>query len=332
MSSFKLDRKAFTLFELAVVVTIIGLLLALLLPAVQSSREASRRDACQFNLKQIALALQSYESIHGELPAGARSQYSIGQATATPGVSWWAELLPELDASGLFAQLDLRAPNCGLVLSHPQNAKLVDGTVIPSTLCPSSRIPPLWQVGNVNVSMPSYVGIAGAAGDAQFNELRALTCCAPKVDGQLSAGGLLVSNRPVAFREVLDGLSHCLLIAESSDFVTDANGAEAGVDGAFNYGWIMGTKAIGTPPDYGAGGLYPSWNITTIRYRINERKYNLDGVYNIRGANNPILSAHPYGAQAAYADASVHFVHEDIEIDELKRLATRDDGADSASP
>jgi prepilin-type N-terminal cleavage/methylation domain-containing protein/prepilin-type processing-associated H-X9-DG protein len=328
----KHDPNAFTLLELIVVVAIIGLLVSLFLPAVQSSREASRRQVCQSNLKQIALALLSYETIHEELPVGARSQFNTGQASATPGVSWWAEILPDLEESMLFAQLDRRGPNCGLVLSHLRNARVIDGVVLASTICPSSRIPTLWPVGDVRVSMPSYVGIAGAADDSHFSELRNSACCAQKVDGLISAGGLLVSNRPIALREVLDGLSNCLLVAESSDYAVDVNGVEQRVDGGFNYGWIMGTKAPGTPPDYGAAGLAPSWNITTIRYGVNDRNYNLNGVYNIRGVNNPVLSAHPSGATAAFADGSVHFLGEDVELAEFKRLATRDDGSLSLSP
>src|SRR5438105_3349912 len=82
-------RSGFTMIELLVSITIISILMALLLPAVQSARESARRVSCKNNLKQIGLALHSYEETYSRFPIGCRAQNSFGP-------SWWVGILPEL--------------------------------------------------------------------------------------------------------------------------------------------------------------------------------------------------------------------------------------------
>ena len=124
-------RSGFTLVELLVVITIIGILISLLLPAVQAAREAARRLQCSNNLKQIGLALLNHESQMGELPPGLIGFHQ-------DGVTWldqcvFFRILPFIEQSGLFSQLDLDI-NHGL----PPNNILV-GTQIPTYQCPSDN-------------------------------------------------------------------------------------------------------------------------------------------------------------------------------------------------
>ena len=95
---------AFTLVELLVVITIIGILIALLLPAVQAAREAARRMQCANNLKQIALALHGYHEVHGSLPYAAGS-CCYGNPEAAGGI-WTTMILPQLEQQGLYNQID----------------------------------------------------------------------------------------------------------------------------------------------------------------------------------------------------------------------------------
>src|ERR1700743_2336679 len=103
-------RRAFTLIELLVVIAIIGMLVALLLPAVQAARESARRSQCCNNLKQIGLALQNYESFRKYLPAAYVSQYTANGTDTGPGWGWSALILPMLEESGLSGQLNFNLP------------------------------------------------------------------------------------------------------------------------------------------------------------------------------------------------------------------------------
>ncbi|HVU86532.1 MAG TPA: DUF1559 domain-containing protein [Pirellulales bacterium] len=316
-------RPGFTLVELLCTIAIIGVLVALLLPAIQAAREAARRMSCANNLKQIGLALLNYEGAHAVFPVGARSQIS---GTATFGMSWWVAVLPYLEQGALYQSLDQSGPYNGWPLMHPGNAVAVNRVLIPNLTCPTSLLDPLYPVGSVMVLMPSYVGIAGAAGDAQFSETRVSTCCLPVLNGQVSAGGMLIPNANVRGGQIVDGRSNCLIVGECSDYAIDATGNIHRVDGGFPNGWLTGTTVGGTPPQYSAGLASPSWNITTIQYAPNMRDYTQPGIHDDHGANNPLLSSHSGGVQGLILDGSVRLLSTNMDIVLLKRLATRDDG------
>src|SRR5690349_11264679 len=99
-------RPGFTLIELLVAVTIIGVLIAILLPAVQSAREAARRAHCVNNLKQIGIALHNYEGALGVLPPGYVSRFTAGGDDTGPGWGWAAMLLPPLEQPATFAAVN----------------------------------------------------------------------------------------------------------------------------------------------------------------------------------------------------------------------------------
>lgn len=309
----------FTLIELLVAIAVSTLLIALLLPAVQQAREAARRIGCRNNLKQIALALNNYESATGSFPIGARQQRSFG-------TSWWVGLLPYIDQAPLYAGFDMASSGNGFPALNAVNGKLGDGVAIDAMFCPSSPLPQLQPIAAYWHARSSYVGIAGATNDNGFTETRVCKCCTPRPDGQISAGGMLFSNAAARHRDINDGASQVLLVSETSDFALDSRGAQIGVDGSFPISWYTGTTATGTPPNYNAIFSPPSWNITTIRYRPNDRRYPQPGVLSNHGPNNPLLSAHAGGVNAAFVDGSVRHLSEGIDIGILQRLATRDDG------
>jgi prepilin-type N-terminal cleavage/methylation domain-containing protein len=312
-------RAGFTLIELLVAITIIAILIALMLPAVQRAREAARRTACRNNLKQIGLALHNYESAYCRFPIGCRAQSGIGP-------SWWVGILPHLEQGSLYNQFDMTSKNNGYAIVNLTNGKLADGVTIDTMLCPSSPVPPSIAVGAFRHTRPSYVGIAGASNDGGFSESRVSTCCLPTPDGQIAAGGFLIPNASVRINGVSDGMSNVIAVSETSNFAIDMNGNKLDVDAGFPSGWMMGTLASGTPPNYNALFSPPCPTLTTIRYAPNTRSYNRAGIRNNHGPNNPLLSAHDGGVHGLLADGSVRFVSESIDLQNLKRLATRDDG------
>src|SRR5215218_3917150 len=118
-----MKRNAFTLVELLVVIAIIGVLVALLLPAVQAAREAARRMQCSNHMKQIGLALQNYHDTFQSLPYGARARY-VNTSSSTPpnqnwGPSWYVGLLPFAEQKPLSDLME-----SGML----QNANLTDNT------------------------------------------------------------------------------------------------------------------------------------------------------------------------------------------------------------
>lgn len=318
-------RVGFTLVELLVVIAVIGLLIAILLPAVQAAREAAHGNACQNNLKQIGLALANYDSACKSFPIGARRQGGIGP-------SWWVSILPYIDQGEVFNKFDRKSSNNGFVNVNATNGRLGDKLVIETMLCPSSPLPALFTVATYKHTMPHYVGIAGATNEDGFPETRVSSCCIP-ADGQISGGGLLTTNVAIKPRRVLDGCSKTMIVAECSDYaiqpgVAPPNSPLKRLDGGFNSGWMAGTAATGTPPTYNTGTPPFALNITTIRYAPNTKTYPLPGVRDSHGPNNPLVSGHvnAHGIFSVFADGSVHLIREDIDLRVLKSLATRDDG------
>jgi prepilin-type N-terminal cleavage/methylation domain-containing protein len=316
--------RGFSLVELLVVIAIMGVLIAILLPAVQAAREAARASSCRNNLKQVALALLNHEAAHKRLPVGARASSIVGF-----GPSWWADLLSDLAESKTFQQLNLQIPNAGSPTLAPGNGQAIDGIVFPVMRCPSSSIPLLNQVApGFQICLPSYVGVAGSTNEDGLTGSPVTTCCVPSLDGEISSGGVLIPNRALRIADVTDGTAHTLCVGETSDFAVDKSGRGRNIDGGYPNGWLTGTSAVGTPPTYsGVPKASPSWNITTIKYSPNTQTYELAGLRDNHGPNNPLSSAHKGGVNGSLLDGSVHFIRDTIDILLLRRLATRADGS-----
>jgi prepilin-type N-terminal cleavage/methylation domain-containing protein len=320
----------FSLIELLATVSIISVLIGLLLPATQAAREAARQSVCKSNLRQIGLALLNYETAHRSLPTGA-SNNPIGF-----GASWWADVLPQLDESVLYSQLNLQVANAGSPVLAPGNGAAVNGVVIQVMRCPSSDIPVLRSDYGINICLPSYTGIAGASNENGFHGTTAQSCCAPNMNGQISADGILFPNASVRLADVTDGTSCTLVVAEQSDFSVDQYGRRRSIDGGYPLGWLTGTTGAGTPPNLksivGSDSRPPGvWNITTIKYAPNVRTFELPGVKdNAHGPNNPLISPHPGGVYGLLLDGSVHFIAETIDMLALRRLANRNDGGSAS--
>ena len=131
-------QKGFTLIELLIVVAIIGILVALLLPAVQAAREAARRMSCQNHLKQLGLALHNYHNTFGRLPASFYRVWpplSTGTTSTfgTPGWGWGTMILPRLEQTALYEQLQVHTTRA----DGSPNMKRLAQTPLPVFRCPS---------------------------------------------------------------------------------------------------------------------------------------------------------------------------------------------------
>jgi prepilin-type N-terminal cleavage/methylation domain-containing protein len=318
-------HSAFTLVELLVVIAIIGILVALLLPAVQAARESARRSQCSNNLKQIGVAFHNYHDIHKTLPAGGISQGW--------GISFWVGLLPFAEMEGVYNKFDMNSVHNGWTHQNPNNAALVNKLRIPWMLCPSSPLDPLWDSGNSNQVMPSYGGISGAVADPAngFAENRQRACCSccggpGEANGTIAGGGMLVPNEYRGFHHCSDGTSNAMVVGEASDWGIDASGVKQRMDLGYPHGWTMG-QGDGTKINGAIGGTHERpFNLTTIRYPINFKFWGSPGIGQNRGGNNPLGSAHPSGINALLMDGSVRFLGNTTDMLTLRRLSTRDDG------
>ena len=306
------------------------MLVAIVLPAVQSAREAARRTTCENNLKQVGIAIRGFESRHHALPIGSRSYLASG-------VSWWVDLLPDLEEMALYQQLNLQTLNAGNPSLSVTNGAVINGDILPVMRCPSSIIPSLWTVAltEYQVCLPSYVGVAGTTDDPGLDEPRKTACCVGALDGQISAGGVFTTNTAIRLCQVLDGFSKTICVGEASDYAVDSIGRQRNIDAGYPLGWMVGTTGVGTPPNFrNSNPSLPApsaWNIVTVKYLPNTRTFELPGVKDSpHGPNNPFSSRHLGGVLVLFLDGSVQLVPDTFDLLILRQLVTRDDGSSAS--
>ena len=216
-------RSGFTLIELLVVIAIIGILVGMLLPAVQKVREAAARAKCANNLKQIGLALHNYHDAVGHFPAGYVDGNTNPDSTPDndvgPGWGWATYILPFMEQGNLYAQINL-----GVTVGTGVNAQ-ISQTDIPIYQCPSDPYQQIWPVYDSTFSSPvtmlshaNYVGCNGweecfnnAGGDAQGQGGDGLQGGFGK-----SGDGLFYRNSKNRIADVTDGLSNTIIVGERS--------------------------------------------------------------------------------------------------------------------
>ena len=315
----KSRRLGFTLVELLVVIAIIGILIGMLLPAVQQVREAARRTKCSNNQRQLALGCMNYESAQGHFPPGLNcplqdglsgaffesSSFNDADNTAFPQPphkdqfgSWFVWLMPYIERNNLFDQLDLsvrelNGPNC-ISLDAP-GAQLVD-----TFYCPSDVEPEIVVYNGRYFAPNSYLGVAGR----QSFFITGAT-----------GDGVLNYNSSVTFGDIGDGSSNTLLIGERysydpewEDFVNrrgwawssalSAQDCLGGALGPINYQLPQGS------------GPNPPFSLTDIKL-------------------SSFSSGHAGGAVFAAADGSTHFLTGQgaADIETLEFLVMYADGA-----
>jgi prepilin-type N-terminal cleavage/methylation domain-containing protein len=321
------SAKGFTLVELLVVIAIIGVLVALLLPAVQTAREAARRMQCANNLKQITLGFHNYEGIYKVLPPETMT-------TGTHGPTAYVLTLPQIEQGPLFDRL--AAIGFGSQIAYwmsSANAKTplvkaaLDGYLVQSYRCPSSLLPKFRPINSSQQMVGTYPMISGS-------NLHQSTDHNGPSGAHCSAGGLFTGIVPRRFAEATDGTSNTMLLGEQSNWIA---GQKDVYRNAFSdSGPWMGVKNTRIPNGDGtfsSSGSHDangnttdmrSFGMTTIRDAPNPK--GTAAYMNNVLCNTPLASAHPGGVQAALADGSIHFVTNNIDLTTYKRLADRDDG------
>ena len=290
--------RAFTLVELLVVIAIIGVLVALLLPAVQAARESARRMKCSNQLKQFALAIHNYGDTWKALPYGHMFQGGFdGNATNGEGGSgfgWGSAILPFIEQNSLYSQFNFSLPitnNNSASPNAPSNLTLAQ-THLPAFTCPSDIKPKNRTDGAVTNSATSSYKACGTSYDGW-------------VTGNVGSGGNREryngafdrDNRPaLRFPEITDGTSNQFLIAEAK-WQMDPN--------KLNRGRIFGatdnaTGAVGASNALMVNGQWQI-NWTAILPEKNPQPHRT------------AASNHPGGAMFCLADASVRFVSENIQ-------------------
>jgi prepilin-type N-terminal cleavage/methylation domain-containing protein len=236
-------NSAFTLVELLVVITIIGILIALLLPAVQAAREAARRMSCTNNLKQIGLGLHMYHDHHGCLPAGWRGYNATGgpNPLGEPGWAWAACILPFVEQEAVAANLI----HFDQSIAAPENeaARMLP---LPLFRCPSDTgekmftwVPDSGTGPTLELATSNYIGVFGAENVHKCGEVP---------DGQqCTADGTFFHNSAVRFADIRDGLSNTFIAGERTSELGYSTwiGAPAGDECA--PGLVVGTA--GYPPN-----------------------------------------------------------------------------------
>jgi prepilin-type N-terminal cleavage/methylation domain-containing protein len=330
-------RTAFTLVELLVVIAIIGMLIGLLLPAVQAAREAARRMQCVNNLKQLGTALHNFEGAMKELPPGYASNSLASPPSpqrdsqtwdAPPGWGWTAYLLPYLEQSTISTAIDLDEP-----LWRPEFAPLV-GATIQSLLCPTvtgDREPflvtdpagnPLTIAGRqVELGRSHYVashgqescwGECGAAATALvFTNIYTGATKQVEHNGDVSqvADGPFYRNSKTTFREIGDGLSNTIFLGEHSSQLSDKT-------------WVGVVPGALTLPKFESpvNGDDAAATLVLVHGGPSGGELDITGLPIIHPINFPtfhvgqMYSEHVGGGNVGMGDASVWFASDDVDL------------------
>jgi prepilin-type N-terminal cleavage/methylation domain-containing protein len=294
---------AFTLIELLVVIAIIGILIALLLPAVQKVRESADRISCGNNLKQIGLAFHLHLDAFDHFPTGGGAQ-KADRTMSSPGIpadyrtqqwAWGYQILPYIEQSNLWSNTD---------------DKLVAGTPLKLYFCPTRRPPTAlsggpWAVHPEPRAMTDYAGNAGISntgGDGGGHY------------GDGNDGLVIRLTTPptvalVALRDITDGTSNTLMVGEKRmnlSYITTECQADD------NDGYVGGFQ-----DDVVRWGAFPP---------APDGFFPLGTPSNIHPQNWQFGSSHPSGFQAVFADGAVHMIPYTIDPTVFMYLCSRNDG------
>jgi prepilin-type N-terminal cleavage/methylation domain-containing protein/prepilin-type processing-associated H-X9-DG protein len=309
-ASFGDHRRGFTLIELLVVIAIIGVLIALLLPAVQKVREAANRMKCSNNLKQLALAVHNYHDVEGHFPVNSGISLSLNATNW----SWLARLLPYIEQDNLYRQGNI--PTATLA-SCPDVIRVQ----IKTFLCPTdpfSNSGPRTDEFNINpapVGQTNYKGVSGGnwgndGGIGNTGSAGSAFTCDPRwrnasptgsFNGLDNGDGIFFRDdfrAPRRFADVVDGASNTLLIGEDLPAKNE------------HCDWPFANHATGTC------GIGP--NATDANGR-DFSPADWPDVYSFH-------SLHPGGLQFAFVDGSVHFINDSIPLTLYRALASMNGG------
>ncbi len=326
--SEKRRSNGFTLVELLVVIAIIGVLVGLLLPAVQSAREAARRISCGNNFKQLGLAMHNYADANKGLPHASKIQGQQHAPTA------FVLILPYMEETALYDQLQsvgFAAPTNWWMGSAAANTavlrNILNGVKIAGYRCSSTPMPETRAVGGTEQMVASYILIAGSSDHSS-------------VDGtgwganRCSAGGVFPGNISHGFGAITDGTSKTMMLGEQSNWTNKLrNNWRTGFSssgpwmGIKNPRLAKGNGTLSSSGSHGAGGLTTdmrSYGFTTLRLPPNPK--SAPGYTAGNNCNTALTSAHPGGVMIGLTDGSVQFITDDIDLQMFYNLGNKNDG------
>lgn len=331
-------RQGFTLVELLVVIAIIGILIAMLLPAVQAAREAARRMQCTNNIKQHGLALHNYHSAHQCFPPGGvdYSWCKVGgscgsNSGAARGLntSGWVILLPYLDQEPLFRDYDMTQCGChctwggaGIPLAGDAVASgnaAVSSQVLSLFLCPSETGEPYLPssgTGEQAYGIKAGSGVKGARTNYDFSGDGSIypygRCCKAWERQEMNTRRMFGENSKTSARDVSDGLSNTAAVVETLFAAHNGTGPPWGYRPWVAQGIDLGLRGINTWQD----PYYP----------------DLPGTPGVLGTWGSAGSMHPDGANVASADGAVHFVSQTTDYVVLEAISTMAGGEPRTPP
>jgi prepilin-type N-terminal cleavage/methylation domain-containing protein/prepilin-type processing-associated H-X9-DG protein len=316
-------RLGLTLVELLVVVAVIGVLVALLLPAIQSAREASRRTACANNLRQLGIAATAHVDAKKHFPPGIEQWY-FNSAVSHRGIPLFVFLLPHLEEAAIVADWDYIDP----INNVNQGIASRTAAVLPLLICPSDQIPqnPVVFSGREwHYALTSY---GGNGGSRSYFPPRSTADGIFHTTGEASEPEQ--DQEPVSPREVTDGLSKTLLFGERTHF--DPNyltfNAAGWGETLSEWGWwgastsrkMIGhvTMSAAAPVNYqlpfnfeGRSGQSPEANSFAAFQNYVEIRLCAFG------------SNHPGGANFVFADGSLQFLRSETDLGAFRAMSTR---------
>ena len=348
------DQNGFTLVELLVVIAIIGILIGMLLPAVQMVREAARRTTCANNIRQIALAIHNYESANQTFPV---NQVGPGVLDVTSGdfkdgyYSWLVPLLPYVEQRNLYDSFDLKGNNGdddGYKISLTHSNAAAAGTNVPTFLCPS-ELPNQDNsiiLGSANPAPSSYAANAGWPSYATgFAGERATP------GAHNGAIGFIHPQTPISWhtnkvqmRHFTDGTSNTGLLSER--LIQSGNSAKAINEGDKRLRSLHILERYETLPEiieqmssshahvFESAHIGRSWSsgspLTAPTYMHVQPPNSVIGHYNTSMDEGDFVvgasSRHTGGANMALVDGSIQFVSDSISLEIWWAVGSRDDG------
>ncbi|HEV7280870.1 MAG TPA: DUF1559 domain-containing protein [Pirellulaceae bacterium] len=318
-------RSAFTLVELLVVIAIIGVLVALLLPAVQAAREAANRMSCGNNLKQLGIGVHNYHDTHKRLPLN----YLVGafDGNNPQSTSWMTQVLPFIEQQPLYDMFDWRYG----ILNDPRNSSTPNvsnryfaGRPLTAFMCPSDgtnegTTTECAQFAGTPMGAPNYKGVCGA--NWQWGAHSTVGTTNPKFDTP-NGNGLDDSNgmfgrgngKPKSdkFARCTDGLSNTLMIGEA----IPAHCTHSG------WAWCNGSTATCARP----------LNAKAVSPNTGNKEADRVAARGDWPNNYSFMSRHPGGGQFCLGDGSVRFVPEQIDLTVYRGSATQNGGEATQLP
>ena len=309
----------FTLVELLVVITIIGILIALLLPAVQAAREAARRLQCTNNLKQLGLAMLNHEEVHGFFPSGGWGWDWTGDPDAGTGLQqpagWSYTILPYLEQQALH---DLGSDGDPTVVTQTQRDGVVTREQTPLAMfnCPSRRANIIYPRPRAKSGQVSYQN------GPKFSRSAGLEYCVnaggsglvygswTPGSAPLDDGGVSFCGSKLSLSQIEDGTSCTIMLGEKYIW---PDHYETGLDDGDDHGMYEGEGVDQSRWTYCAQGMLDSWSCPPLQETPGYKQYWCFG------------SPHPNSCNFTMCDGSVQWINYTIKPEVYANLGTRDD-------